>query len=78
MDLGSTAVIALGGNAIMNQGQKGIISEQFANARESLGGIVELARRGYRLAITHGNGPQIGHYLIRVEKARDVVPFVPL
>jgi carbamate kinase len=78
MDLGSTAVIALGGNAIIKQGQKGTITEQFANTRESLAGIVEMARRGWRLAITHGNGPQIGHYLIRVERARDVVPFVPL
>lgn len=78
MSSGSIAVVALGGNAIIKQGQKGTIAEQFANTRASLAGIVELIRQGYRLAITHGNGPQIGHYLIRVERARDYVPFVPL
>ncbi len=34
--------------------------------------------RGYRLAITHGNGPQVGHALIRVEETRRIVPPIPL
>jgi len=59
------AVLALGGNAIIQPGQKGTISEQFKNTRESLGGIVELIRQGYQLAITHGNGPQVGNMLIQ-------------
>ena len=59
------AVLALGGNAIIQPGQKGIISEQFKNTRESLGGIVELITQGYQLAITHGNGPQVGNMLIQ-------------
>lgn len=59
------AVLALGGNAIIQPGQKGNISEQFKNTRESLGGIVELIKQGYQLAITHGNGPQVGNLLIQ-------------
>ncbi len=59
------AVLALGGNAIIQAGQKGTIAEQFANTRDSLGGIVELIRQGYQLAITHGNGPQVGNLLIQ-------------
>jgi len=59
------AVLALGGNAIIEAGQKGTVSEQFANTRESLGGIVELIEQGYKLAITHGNGPQVGNLLIQ-------------
>ncbi len=59
------AVLALGGNAIIQPGQKGTIAEQFKNTRESLGGIVELIRQGYQLAITHGNGPQVGNLLIQ-------------
>ncbi len=59
------AVLALGGNAIIQAGQKGTIAEQFANTRHSLGGIVELISRGYQLAITHGNGPQVGNLLIQ-------------
>ncbi|MDD3049964.1 MAG: carbamate kinase [Candidatus Cloacimonetes bacterium] len=59
------AVLALGGNGIIKAGQKGTIYEQFANTRESLGGIVELIEQGYKLAITHGNGPQVGNLLIQ-------------
>ena len=58
-------MLALGGNAIIMPGQKGTISEQFKNTRESLGGIVELINQGYLLAITHGNGPQVGNMLIQ-------------
>lgn len=72
------AVVALGGNAIIKSGQTGTISEQFENTRRSLAGIVELIRDGYRLLITHGNGPQVGNYLVRVESACDLVPDVPL
>jgi carbamate kinase len=59
------AVLALGGNAIIAAGQKGTIAEQFKNTRDSLGGVVELIERGYKLAITHGNGPQVGNLLIQ-------------
>ncbi|MDD4100206.1 MAG: carbamate kinase [Candidatus Cloacimonetes bacterium] len=62
-----TAVLALGGNAIIKAGQKGTITEQFANTRDSLDGIVELISRGYQLSITHGNGPQVGNLLRQQE-----------
>lgn len=65
-----TAVLALGGNAIIKAGQKGTIGEQFANTRDSLDGIVELISRGYQLSITHGNGPQVGN-LLRQQEAGD-------
>ncbi|MCK4956875.1 MAG: carbamate kinase [Candidatus Cloacimonetes bacterium] len=72
------AVLALGGNAIIAAGQKGTIKEQFKNTRESLGGIVELIERGYKLAITHGNGPQVGNLLIQqlagIEKGISPLP----
>ncbi len=59
------AVLALGGNAIIKAGQKGEISEQFVNTRSSLGGVVELIKQGYLLAISHGNGPQVGNLLLQ-------------
>lgn len=62
-----TAVLALGGNAIIRAGQNGTIAEQFANTRDSLGGIVELISKGYQLSITHGNGPQVGNLLRQQE-----------
>ncbi len=72
-----TAVLALGGNAIIQAGQKGTITEQFRNTRESLGGVVELIRRGYHLAITHGNGPQVGN-LLRQQEAGEKEGIAPL
>ena len=72
-----TAVLALGGNAIIKAGEKGTISQQFANTRDSLGGIVELISQGYRLAITHGNGPQVGN-LLRQQEAGEKEGLAPL
>lgn len=59
------AVLALGGNAIIKAGQQGTIAEQFKNTRDSLDGIVDLIKQGYHLAISHGNGPQVGNMLIQ-------------
>lgn len=59
------AVLAMGGNAIIKAGEEGAIGQQFANTRQSLGGIVELIKQGYQLAITHGNGPQVGNLLLQ-------------
>ncbi|HNX36736.1 MAG TPA: carbamate kinase [Candidatus Cloacimonadota bacterium] len=72
-----TAVLALGGNAIIKAGQKGTITEQFANTRDSLGGVVELISQGYALAITHGNGPQVGN-LLRQQEAGEKEGIAPL
>jgi len=73
-----TAVIALGGNAITKSDQKDTISNQFSNTRKSLEGILELARDGYGLVVTHGNGPQVGNALLRIELARGKAPILPL
>lgn len=75
---GKKAVVALGGNALIKKGQKGDIHEQFANARESLSGIVDLINEDYKIAITHGNGPQVGAELIKNEYARKEIPPLPL
>jgi len=71
-------LIALGGNALVRPGQQGSIEDQTATLRQSLSGVVELARRGHRLVLTHGNGPQVGHILNRVEAARGLAYELPL
>ncbi len=71
-------VIALGGNALIKPGQAGTIPEQLATVEESLGGVVELIREGHRIALTHGNGPQVGNIVIRVEEARGKAYDLPL
>jgi carbamate kinase len=73
-----TAVVALGGNAITKKGIPDTIANQFAHTRQSLAAIVPLVRDGYRLVITHGNGPQVGNALLRVELSRDRAPTLPL
>jgi carbamate kinase len=73
-----TIVVALGGNALQPAGGTGDIHEQFAHARESLASVVELAASGWRIALVHGNGPQIGDDLFRNERAADRLAPLPL
>lgn len=73
-----TAVIALGGNAISPKGEQDTIANQFRNTRRSLTAVMNFIREGYHLAITHGNGPQVGNALLRVELTVDKAPMLPL
>ncbi|HWO56807.1 MAG TPA: carbamate kinase [bacterium] len=73
-----TAVVALGGNAISRKDLPDTIANQFRLTRESLSAIVPLIRAGYNLAISHGNGPQVGNAILRVELARDRTPVLPI
>ncbi len=71
-------VVALGGNAITREFEEGNINQQFANTRHSLEGVVEMIEAGHEVIMSHGNGPQVGNALIRVEEARHLVPPIPL
>ncbi len=73
-----TAVLALGGNALASAGEAATVANQFRHARESMAPIVELARTGWRIALVHGNGPQVGDELLRNETARRMVEPLPL
>lgn len=72
------AVIAIGGNALVGKGQRGTVTEQFANSRKMLRGLLDVIKAGYTPVIIHGNGPQVGNAMIRVDMALDKVPEVPL
>jgi carbamate kinase len=71
-------VVALGGNAITREQDTGTIPEQFENTLLSLAPVADLIAEGRRVVLTHGNGPQVGNYLIRVEHTSHEVPFLPL
>ena len=73
-----TALVAIGGNSLIRAGEKGTNAEQLANARRTAAAVVRLVIDGYRLVITHGNGPQVGADLLRSERAVDQVPPLPL
>ncbi len=72
-----TIVVALGGNAILRKGEKGTIKEQYKNIEFTANCIVKLVRK-YNLAITHGNGPQVGNLLLSNEIAKNKVPELTL
>ncbi len=71
-------VIALGGNALLQKGERGTAQEQFKNARKTAEKIADLIEIGYDIVITHGNGPQVGALLIQNDCAKDKVPAMPL
>lgn len=73
-----TMLLAVGGNSLIRAGEKGTIAEQLANARRTAVEIVKLVRDGYRMVITHGNGPQVGAALLRSERGASQVPGHPL
>ncbi len=73
-----TIVVALGGNAIIEEGTEGTVEQQFDNTRKSLAAIVGMIMEGHKVVLTHGNGPQAGVHLIRNEAASSQVPPSPL
>jgi carbamate kinase len=68
------AVVAVGGNALIREGQQGIIAEQRDNARAAARQLAALVAAGWRLVLTHGNGPQVGFILLRSELVGDAAP----
>ena len=62
-------VVALGGNAVSLPGKEGNIGDQFAATRAAVAPIVDLIQQGHQIVLTHGNGPQIGQVMRRVELA---------
>ena len=73
-----TAIIALGGNALSNKSQAGTINDQFSNTRKSLTEIIKFLKEEYNICITHGNGPQVGDELLRMDLTQDEVSPLPL
>jgi len=63
-------VIAIGGNAIEIPYQETTINEKLRNINVVCKQIAELIKRGYKVLITHGNGPQIGNLLLQQMKTK--------
>jgi carbamate kinase len=76
--MGKKVLVALGGNAILKHEGKGTVEEQFENVRRTCEHLVRLIKDGYKLAITHGNGPQVGDILLKNELSKDILPPMPL
>jgi carbamate kinase len=68
------AVIAIGGNSLTLPGERGTFRQQQAHARATCEGVAAALQRGYRVVLTHGNGPQVGDALLRSELTQDALP----
>ena len=68
----------MGGNSISPKGETGTIQQQFSHTRETVEGISHFIEHGYNLCINHGNGPQVGNELLRMDLTHDQVPSLPL
>lgn len=69
-----TAVIAIGGNAILRSGEKPTQENQMRNVAVTAKGMADLIEKGYDIVVTHGNGPQVGDILLRNEIAKNELP----
>jgi len=71
-------VIAMGGNSLLDPALPPTVSSQFEVATHAVAPIAELIARGVHAVITHGNGPQVGFMLLRVELSKQELHEVPL
>ncbi|MDP6490352.1 MAG: carbamate kinase, partial [Kiritimatiellia bacterium] len=71
-------VIAVGGNALIRDTRHMTVLDQYRAAGQTSHHIAAIVRRGHRVLITHGNGPQVGFILLRSEIAKDTLHRVPL
>lgn len=75
---GRSLVVAIGGNALSPAGESASVANQFRHTRESMEPIVNMALLGWKIAVVHGNGPQVGDELQRNEVARSRMEQLPL
>ena len=71
-------IVVLGGNAFVRAGERPTMAGQLRFAHEALSRLAPLVRENTQLLISHGNGPQVGHMLTRVEEALGKAYALPL
>ena len=71
-------LVAMGGNSLLDPSHAPTVSNQFGETAKAVVPIAELAVRGVRVVITHGNGPQVGFMMLRSDAARNIIHPVPL
>jgi len=72
-----SAVVAIGGNALIGAGERGTIDQEFAHARVIARDVAGMVARGWRVVLTHGNGPQVGFILHRSALTAALAPELP-
>lgn len=73
-----TVMVALGVNSLSPKGKTISIEDQFSRARKTMDGLSNFIDLNYNICITHGNGPQVGNELLRMDLTNEQVPPLPL
>lgn len=73
-----TAVIAIGGNSLILDKNQPQVERQWEATYETARHIADMIAEGWRVVITHGNGPQVGFILRRNELAAHEVHTTPM
>ncbi|OPA73536.1 carbamate kinase [Paenibacillus selenitireducens] len=73
-------IVAIGGNSLVRDNGRDTIQDQYEAVRETVVNIADMVQEGYKVVVTHGNGPQVGFAMQRVEIANEVrgMPTIPL
>lgn len=72
------AVVAVGGNALIKDKAHKTVQDQYECAKDTMKHIVDMIEKGWDVAISHGNGPQVGFILRRSELSKHELHEVPL
>src|SRR5438034_2969059 len=72
------AVVAIGGNSLIKDRMHQTVRDQYIAAGETCRHIAGMIRNGWDVAITHGNGPQVGFIIRRSELAAQELHEIPL
>jgi carbamate kinase len=72
------AVVAVGGNALIRDPQHTSLYDQYESVRLTVPHVVDLVAAGWRVVLTHGNGPQVGFLLRKSELSSAELPPAPL
>ncbi len=73
-----TAVLALGGNALIQPGENAELKVELKHLNRTLKSVLSLFKK-YKVIITHGNGPQVGNLILQQKNSEKIgVSKVPL
>ncbi len=74
----STAIVAFGGNALVTDAEHDSIPQQYDTVARTVSPLIDMVEQGWKLVVSHGNGPQVGFILRRSELAQGEVDPVPV
>ncbi|MFD1781025.1 carbamate kinase [Fredinandcohnia salidurans] len=78
--MSEVVIVAIGGNALVKENGRDSVQDQYEAVKETVVNITDMIEEGFKVVVTHGNGPQVGFSLRRSEIANEVagMPDMPL